>query len=151
MQPDSQRVRRFLARSMIACVATITPAGRPRITPLWFVTERGAVVLNCRTESPAARDILAHADVVILFAHDRGTSKRILKLRGRANFYPGRQFSAHTLLKFARKYYLTPGGVRSVLASLGTLPARLRYYRERAGEAGAIEFIPESAEFLPAP
>jgi hypothetical protein len=151
MRPDSERVRRFLARSMIARVATITPAGRPRITPLWFVTDGGTIVLNCRTESPAARDILANGDVVMLFAHDRGHSKHVLRLRGGASFYPGRQFSARTLLRFARKYYLTVGGVGSVLASLATLPARLRYYRERVGEAGAIEFLPETAEFISAP
>jgi hypothetical protein len=134
---------------MIARIATLTPAGRPRITPLWFVTGGGAVHLTCRTESPAARDIAANGEVVVLFQADklRGAGS-VLKLQGTAVFHPGRQYSPGLLAKFALKYYLTPGGARSVVASVNTLPARLRYYRERAGEAGTIEFTPETAEII---
>lgn len=149
MRPESERVRRFLSKSMIARVATLTPAGWPRITPLWFVTGSGAVHLTCRTDSPAARDVVANPDVAVLFQADKAAGSRsVLKLRGTAVFHASRQYSPDLLAKFALKYYLTAGGARSVVASLDTLPARLRYYKERAGEAGTIEFRPEIAEFV---
>ena len=101
-----------------------------------------------RSASPAPRDIAANGDVVLLFEKERGRSKRALRIRGRATFSPGEQFAPAILARFALKYYLNPGGLTDIVRNLGTLPARVLYYRERAGEAGAIQVAPETAELI---
>ena len=75
----------------------------------------------------------------------------MLRIRGQATFTPGAQFSPGVLARFALKYYLNPGGAGDLLRSLGSVPARLLYYRERAGEAGAIKVTPETAAFIALP
>ena len=104
--------------------------------------------MNARSASPAPRDIAANGDVVLLFEKERGRSKRALRIRGKATFSPGKQSAPGILVQFVLKYYLNRGGAGDIVRNLGTLPARLLYYRERAGEAGAMQVTPETAELI---
>ena len=142
------RIDRFISRCMVVRVATLSASGLPHLTPLWFVRSGGDFYMNTRTASPGARDIAANGDVVLLFEKERGRSTRALRIRGRATFSPGEQFSPRILARFALKYYLNPGGAGDIARNLRTVPARLLYYRERAGEAGAIQVTPETAELI---
>jgi hypothetical protein len=136
---------------MVLRVATLSAAGVPHLTPLWFVRSGGDFYMSTRTASPAARDIVDNGDVVLLFENERGRPTKALRIRGRATFSAGEQFSPGILVRFALKYYLNPGGAGDVVRNLQTLPARVLYYRERAGEAGAIQVTPETAELIERP
>ncbi len=143
-----RRVERFVSRCMVVRVATLSASGVPHLTPLWFVRSGGDFYMNTRTASPAARDIGANGDVVLLFEREHGRSSRALRIRGRATFSAGEQFSPGILARFALKYYLSPGGASDIARNLRTVPARLLYYRERAGEAGAIQVSPATAGLI---
>ena len=147
------RIDRFISRCMVVRVATLSASGLPHLTPLWFVRSPdgqagGDFYMNARSASPAPRDLAANSDVVLLFEKERGRSTRTLRIRGRATFSAGEQFAPAILARFALKYYLNPGGAGDIVRNLGTVPARLLYYRERAGEAGAIQVTPETAELI---
>jgi hypothetical protein len=53
-------------------------------------------------------------------------------------------------LRVARKYLLTPGGIRNALAHVRQLPLMRHYHAQSAsmGQACVIEVTPEQAEFL---
>lgn len=142
------RVDRFISKCMVVRVATLSTSGVPHLTPLWFVRSGGDFYMNTRSASPGARDIAADGDVVLLFEKERGRSTRALRIRGRATFSAGEQFSPGILARFALKYYLNPGGAGDIARNLRTVPARLLYYRERAGEAGSIRVVPQAAELI---
>jgi Pyridoxamine 5'-phosphate oxidase len=143
------RVRSFLGESMIARLATLSESTGPRLTPLWFVLDRDRFYMNTRADSPAARDIRADGRVVVLFRRDRSAdSPQTLRKGGTARFLTDPTVNRRMYLRSALKYHLSPGGIRNLLAGLRSLPTRLLYYRERAGEAGTIEVRPESAEWL---
>lgn len=143
------RARRFLRQSMIARLATQSPSGVPRLTPLWFVVDRDRFYMNCRAHSPAAKDIRADAHVVVLFRQDRSMhSPRTLGITGTARFLMTSAINRRMYMLFALKYHLSPGGLRNLLLGLGSLRNRLLYYRERAGEAGTIEVTPERIDLL---
>lgn len=150
MSANDPKVRRFLSRAMVVRIATVGRSGQPHLTPLWFVREGNNICMNCRAESPAARDLATNANVVLLFeAQSRGRSARVLRIRGRAEFRKG--VTASMVARSALKYHFSPGGLRNLLESLTQLPMKARYYGERAGEGGTIRVTPESAEFLVKP
>jgi len=146
------RTRRFIDESMVVRLATVSGSGQARVTPLWFIFAGGRFYMNTREASPAVRDILANPEVVLLLERDKGRrSKDVLRLRGQATFHRGSAVNRQMYLRSLLKYHLSAGGLRNLLATVGSLPIRVLYYRERAGEAGTIEIIPESAEMLPKP
>lgn len=142
------RIERFVSRCMVVRVATLSASSVPHLTPLWFVRRGGDFYMTTRTASPAARHIAANRDVVLLFEKERGRSTRVLRIRGRATIKPGEHFSPGILARFALKYYLNPGGAGDIARSLRTIPARLLYYSERAGESCAIQVSPETTGLI---
>jgi general stress protein 26 len=147
---ETEEIRRFLDRSMVVRVATISGKGRPHLTPLWFVRKGGHLYLGTRRASAAARDLAENPRVVMLFDGERGpTRDRILRLTGKALVRD--RVSLSMIFRSALKYHLSLGGLRNLLASIGTVGKRLRYYAERGGEGCMIEVEPEAFEFLPAP
>jgi general stress protein 26 len=146
------RTRRLIDESMIVRLATVSASGQPRVTPLWFIFEGGHFYMNTREASPAVRDILANREVVLLLERDkRRRSKDVLRVRGQATFHREASVNRQMYVRSALKYHFSVGGLRNLLATVRSIPIRARYYRERAGEAGTIEVIPESAEMLPKP
>jgi uncharacterized pyridoxamine 5'-phosphate oxidase family protein len=144
------RARRRIANSLVVRLATLSGASQPRLTPLWFIFDRGRFYMNTRAASPAVRDIASHPEVVLLFDRDRpGRSSRVLRIRGRAEFRQDtKELNGRMYLFSALKYHLSLGGLRNLAAGLASWPVRLRYYKERAGEAGTIEVIPETIGFV---
>jgi nitroimidazol reductase NimA-like FMN-containing flavoprotein (pyridoxamine 5'-phosphate oxidase superfamily) len=147
--PLDRAARAWLDRSMIARVATRSPGGGAFVTPLWFVVAGDRLLATTGAASVSVRNLRADPEVVLLCDADRGPREdRVLRLRGRATLhagYPG--WSA--LLHFARKYYLSPGGMRCELRHALRWPLRQRYYAQ--GRATVIEVAPGSAEWVARP
>lgn len=150
MNVDDAEVRRFLAGSMIARIATISGRGTPQIMPLYFVCLDGKLYLNNATTSPTVRNIAVRPNVVLLFEADRGRHHdRCLRVTGEATFREDPALTRRVSLRAARKYYLSLPGLISTLRNIRKLPAMRRYRAERA--SGMIEVVPRTAEFLPLP
>lgn len=140
-------VQQFLAGSMIARVATISPRGTPQIMPLYFVCFDGKLYMNNAPTSPTVRNILARPEVVLLFDADRGPRPdRCLRIVGVATFREDAAIVRGVSLRAARKYYLSVSAVLSTLRNARKLPTMRRYRAERT--SGMIEVVPETAEFL---
>jgi uncharacterized pyridoxamine 5'-phosphate oxidase family protein len=153
MRPSSDPVvRRFLRRSMLVRIATLSPAGNPDIIPLWFVFLRGRIYMTTRSENPTVRDLKLNPEVLLLFDGERGVRRnRVLRIRGRASFRSERHILVPVFALSALRYYLSPGGMANTLRHRRKFGVRTHYYSERAGESGVIEVVPETAEFLPSP
>ena len=149
MRPDDPAVRAFLRRSMVARLATRSPAGRPFVTPIWFVVLGERLLLATAEQSVSARNLRAHPEAVLLFQAEReGEAGRVLRLRGPAVVRAGMP-SLGSLIRIGLKYYLAPGGLRSELANLARQRLRQRYYGQ--SRPAVIEVTPHSAELLPRP
>jgi nitroimidazol reductase NimA-like FMN-containing flavoprotein (pyridoxamine 5'-phosphate oxidase superfamily) len=151
MNADDPAVRDVLRRSMVARIATLSRNGRPSINPLYFVSLNGRIWLGTSEWTMAARNVKADPRVSVLFEveQDQG-DQRVLRIRGRASVRTDQQAQRSYDLRVARKYILTPGGIRNTLAHLRLLPFR-RHYRAQAAEKGqscVIEVTPLEAEFL---
>ncbi len=152
MLPNEPAVRRFLDRSTIVRIATLSPAGNPDIIPLWFVTLRGRIYMTTRSENPTVRDLMRNPEVVLLFDAERSRRRgRVLRVRGRATFRTERSVLVPIFALSALRYYLAPGGIANTFRYRHKFGVRTHYYTERAGEGGVIEVIPEAAAFLAAP
>lgn len=147
MTPEDPVAAAFFEHSLVARVATRSPKGRPAMTPLWFLHDRGRLFLATGRDTVAARNAAANSDVVVLFdAEGKGRSDHILRVRGRATVHAGTP-SLRVLALLGRRYYL--GGWRSELGHLRLWRLRTRYYGQTAG--AVLEIEPLSAELLPRP
>ncbi|HEX6030721.1 MAG TPA: pyridoxamine 5'-phosphate oxidase family protein [Tepidiformaceae bacterium] len=150
--PADPAVERFIDRSMAVRIATLSPAGNADLIPLWFVQHRGRLYMMPRAGSPVVRDIQANPEVVLIFHGEKRSKRdRVLRVRGHASWVSDRRTVRPAIMRAVARYYLSPGGLWNTLTNIRGLPMRFRYYRERSGEAGAIEVITESAEFLRLP
>jgi general stress protein 26 len=105
------QVQSFLARSMIARIATISAKGTPQLMPLWFAARDGRIYMNNAATSPTVRNIAIHPDVVLLFDADRGSRRNMcLRVRGRAQFVEGDELLRKMWLRMAAKHDLSPNG-----------------------------------------
>jgi hypothetical protein len=156
MRFDDPEVREFLARSMIMRMASLSPKGQPLIRCLWFVCQRGRIYIFTGDINPTGRGVSVHPGVTLLFDGERGPrSSRLLRMRGRAAYRRERHIVVRVLLGLARKYFLTPAGLRNLLANARRVPLAIRFYAEPAWEARGtglgiiMEVVPEGFEFLP--
>src|SRR5262245_57063969 len=79
------RVRDFLDASTVVELATVSPSGRPFVTPFWFVGDDGALYVTTAATSRAARNVATHPAVAMLLHGDcDGPRARVLLLRGTA-------------------------------------------------------------------
>jgi hypothetical protein len=142
-------VAAFLADSLVAHVATVSPKGRPFMTPLWFVVEGGALWITTGPNTWAARNVAAHPAVTLLFGGERaGRRDRFLRLRGEATRHHG--FPAwQVLLRIAAKYYVAPAALLIELRHAAKWGLRARYYAQ--GGAGYLRVVPTAADFVPLP
>ncbi|MCZ2109477.1 MAG: nitroreductase/quinone reductase family protein [Dehalococcoidia bacterium] len=149
--PTDPRVGRFLGKSLIARIATRSPAGNADLIPLYFVHHNGRIWMTTRSQNPVVRDLLLNPEVVLLFHGERLRGQRAaLRIRGRATYHTGKREMLLVSVLAAFRYYLSPGGIANTLGNWRQFRRSLRYKRERAG-SGVIEVIPESAEFLQNP
>lgn len=149
MGPQDSAVQGVLARSMIACVATISRDGVPSLTPLWFVVDRGRVLMTTGQATLAVRNIATHPAVVLLVDEEPAErSQRVLRIRGTATVRRGLP-SFRQLLRIAVKYYISPTALSSELIYLPKWVLRGRMYARM--RPAVIEVTPETAEFVPWP
>lgn len=151
MRADDPVVRDVLRRSMVARVATLSGTGRPSINPLYFVQVSGKIWLGTVVWTLAARNVRADPRVSVLFEVERDPGdRRVLRIRGRARVRTDRSAQRSYDLRVARKYLVTPGGIRNILAHVRELRLRRRYHAQSAekGRPCVIEVTPDTAEFL---
>lgn len=151
MKADNPEVSDVLRRSMVARIATLSRGGRPSINPLYFVSQHGHIWLGTVDWTLAARNIRADSRVTVLFAVERDSrDQRVLRISGRASVRTDQQTQRSYRLRAARKYILTPGGIRDTLAHWRQLALRWRYSAQSVekGQSCVIEVIPEHVEFL---
>lgn len=156
MRSDDPEVREFLAHSMVLRMASLSPKGQPIVRCLWFVCQRGRIYTFTGEMTPTGRSISVHPDVTLLFDGERGPrSSRLLRVRGHATYRRESGIMARVLLGLARKYFLTPPGLRNSLAHARMVPLAVRFYAEPGWEVRGqgvgliIEVVPDSFEFLP--
>ncbi len=154
MQAADPAVRDVLGRSMVARIATLSRAGRPSVTPLYFVWHNGHVWLGTADWTLAARDVKADPRVSVLFNVEQHPSdRRLLRIAGRATVRTDAETQRAYVLRVAFKYSLTPGGILNQLAHLGQLSLVKRYRAQSAakGRACVIDVAPEQFDFLDDP
>ena len=156
MRFDAPEVHEFLSRSMVLRMASLSPKGQPLIRCLWFVCQQGRIYTFTGELTPTGRSISVHPDVTLLFDGEGGPrSSRLLRVRGHAVYRRESGIVARVLLGLARKYFLTPPGLRNLLAHARKVPLAIRFYAEPGWEVRGqgvgliIEVVPESFEFLP--
>ena len=151
LSPDDATVQAFLEPSLVVQVATLSPKGRPFMTPLWFVVDRGAFYITTGAETWTARNVAQHPDVALLFNGEQsGRSDRVLRVRGTATRHRGVP-SWRVLLRIAAKYYLSPRALIQELRNAHKWHLRVRYYAQVKGGAGYLRVVPSAAEFLVRP
>jgi len=150
LAPTDAAVAAFLADSMVALFATLSPAGRPFVTPIWFVADDGMLYMTTGRETRAARNIARHPEVTILLGGEGARRDTVLRLRGTATCHAGLP-PWRVLLRIAAKYYLAPGALAVELRHAAQWGLRARYYAQVPGGAGYLRIVPTAAEILPQP
>jgi Pyridoxamine 5'-phosphate oxidase len=153
MTIDDPGVLAILRRCMVARIATLSRHGRPNINPLYFVTPHGLIWLGTAEWTLAARNVQADPRVSILLEVERDPRPhRILRISGRAIVRTDLKGQRSYNRRVARKYVLTPAGIRHYLTHLRQLKLQHSYHAQSAekGQACIIEAIPLHVELLPA-
>jgi F420H(2)-dependent biliverdin reductase len=149
MRPDDPLVGHYLAKSLVMRLATVSGRGGPSLTPIWFVTVNGRLVLSTGATTVAARNVAAEPRVnVLLDGEVAGQSEFVLRLRGTAEVHRGR-LPLGALARFAVKYYLSRGGLRSELSHASRWKLRKRYYAQ--SDAVWLSIEPTAAELIRMP
>src|SRR6266487_726281 len=151
MKADDPAALDVMRRSMVARIATLSRNGRPSINPLYFVYLNGHIWLGTVDWTLAARNVKADPRVSIVFEVEQDPSdQRVLRIRGRASVRTDQKAQRSYNLRAARKYFLTPGGIRNGLSHIRQLPTMHNYHAQAAekGQSCVIEVTPEQAEFL---
>jgi nitroimidazol reductase NimA-like FMN-containing flavoprotein (pyridoxamine 5'-phosphate oxidase superfamily) len=151
MKLDDPAVRAVMRRAMVARVATLSREGRPSITPIYFVYVEGRIWIGTVDWTLAARNATADPRVSVLLEPERDPSeRRVLRITGRATVRTDKQAQLSYNVRVARKYILTPGGIRNYLTHIRQLRAMHSYHAQSAarGRPCVIEVIPEQAEFI---
>ncbi len=141
----------ILKRCMVARVATLSRHGRPSINPLYFIYQDGLIWLGTPDWTLAVRNIKADPRVSLLFGIERDLhGQQVLQINGRANVRSDRRIQQSYGIRVARKYILTPNGIRNWLSHPRQLWLR-RYYTAQSTQKGhscVIEVIPEQVELI---
>ena len=149
-EASDARVRDFLDASTVVELATVSPSGRPFVTPLWFVGDDGALYVTTAATSRAARNVATHPAVAMLLHGDRdGRRDQVLLLRGSATVHHAFP-SWRVLAKLALKYHLSPRGALSELRHAAQWPLRLLYYSDARGGPAHLRIVPTTGEIVPA-
>lgn len=151
MRADDPEVLAVIRRSMVARIATLSRTGRPSVNPLYFVRVGGDVWLGTADWTLAARNVRSDPRVTVLFEVEPGRGDpRVVRMHGRARVRTDPQIVRSYALRVARRYVLTPGGIRNMLGHAGKLGLRRRYYAQsrRKGRACVLEVAPDGADII---
>jgi len=151
MNVDDPAVLDVIQRSMVARIATLSGSGRPSINPLYFIYLNGHIWLGTADWTLAARNVKADPRVSVLFEVERDRAdQRVLRISGRACVNTDQRVQRLNERLSARKYFLTPGGIRNYLTHLRRI-LPMHYYHAQSAEKGmacVIDVTLEHAEFL---
>jgi general stress protein 26 len=150
MKLDDPAVREVMRGAMVARVATLSRTGRPSITPIYFVYVGGRIWIGTVDWTLAARNVRADPRVSVLLEAERDPpGRRVLRITGRANVRTDKRGQRSYNARAARKYVLTPSGIRNYLTHVRQLRAMYNYHAQSAarGRPCVIDVIPEQAEF----
>jgi hypothetical protein len=151
MKADDPVALEIMRRSMVARIGTCSRSGRPSITPLYFVFVGGHLWLGTVDWTLAVRHVRADPRVSVLLEVERDPgAHRVLRISGRTSVRADRKVQRFYNLRVARKYLLTPGGVRNTLVHRRQLPLRRAYRAQSAakGRSCVIDVTPEQVELL---
>ena len=56
----------FLARPLVARLATVRPNGTPQVVPMWFIWEKGAMYMSTRVNAAKLKHIRANPHVAVV-------------------------------------------------------------------------------------
>jgi len=127
------RAARHLRDDRIVWLTTVTPAGVPLPSPVWFLWDGGETVLLFSLAGTArTRNIEANPHVSLNFAGD-GSGGDIVVLSGRATIEPGAP-PAHRVQTYVEKYswgFDRLGVTPEQFAARYSVPIRIRLTRLR--------------------
>jgi PPOX class probable F420-dependent enzyme len=127
------RAARHLRDDRIVWLTTVTPAGVPLPSPVWFLWDGGETVLLFSLAGTArTRNIEANPHVSLNFAGD-GSGGDIVVLSGRATIEPGAP-PAHRVQAYVEKYgwgFDRLGVTPEQFAARYSVPIRIRLTRLR--------------------
>ena len=63
---SKQEIDAFLARPLVARLATVRANGTPQITPMWFLWENGVLYMSTRVKAAKVKHIRAHPRVAVV-------------------------------------------------------------------------------------
>lgn len=149
MTVDDPIAAAILQRSMVARIASLAPDARPSVTPLYFVAVRGHIWLGTVDWTIAVRNLRLDPRVSVLFEVERDRGERpVLRIAGHASIRRDPETWHSYVLRVARKYVLTPGGIGNVMAHFRQRPMRRAYAAQSAakGSSCVIDVTPEQVE-----
>jgi hypothetical protein len=150
LAPTDTAVTAFLADSMVCRLTTLSSAGRPFVTPIWFVVDAGTLYMTTGQQTWAARNIVRHPNVAILFGGEDARRDSVLRLHGTASCHAGLP-PWRVLARIALKYYVAPSALAVELRHAAQWSLRARYYAQAPGGAGHLRIVPTAAEMLAIP
>jgi hypothetical protein len=151
MKVDDPAVLDVMRRCMVARIATQSRNGRPSINPLYFIYLNGHIWLGTADWTLAARNVKVDPRVSVLLEVERDRSDHcVLRITGQAGVNADRAVQRTYELRVARKYILTPNGIRNYLTHLRLILPMHYYHAQSAakGLACVIDVVPEQVEFL---
>jgi PPOX class probable F420-dependent enzyme len=92
-----------LDRELVAWLTTVTPAGQPQPSPVWFLWLDGEVLLLSRAATPRAANIRANPRVALSFDGD-GDGGDIVVLEGEARIVREQASLADVPAAYVEKY-----------------------------------------------
>lgn len=99
----SVELGRFLARPLFCFLATVTPDGRPRVSPLWYLWEESAVWIVAGRERSYTRRVRESPATVLAVVDFDPRAGRVqhVGMRGEASVEP---FDADRVDRLLRRY-----------------------------------------------
>ena len=79
--PLPERVIEFLQKPNLAVLGTVSPAGRPQVTPVWFLFEDGHLLVNTSKGRIKLRNVEANPAVTVTVV-DRDDPYRYVQIQG---------------------------------------------------------------------
>jgi hypothetical protein len=137
---DDTIVRAAVRRCRVARIATLSRNGRPSVTPLYVAWVRGEVWLTTADWTLAARNLRDDARASVLLQPEaRGRrAGPVVRVTGRGEVRRDARSLRALNLRLARRYVLTPGGLRDVLTHLPLLRLRRAYRAQSRAKGGAV-------------
>jgi PPOX class probable F420-dependent enzyme len=83
----TEKIERRLTGDLIAWLTTVTPAGRPAPTPVWFVWDGAAIIIYSLNNGAKLRHIQANDQVAVHF-NSTPDGRDIVVINGRAALIP---------------------------------------------------------------